>query len=111
MRKKDFREGVKREGLPINAYQADWLFEKIDIKKDQHLDLEEWLMFLKEDKTLERLREVIAKNHLTVDDLLFRLQKKLYLDGGPFMSLDEVKLNLSKIDSTLTFNQAKNIFE
>lgn len=40
--KHNFRSVMKREGLPFNVPQCDFLFKHLDSNNDGYLDLEEW---------------------------------------------------------------------
>jgi hypothetical protein len=52
MNKKQWREAMKREGLPFNKAQCDFMFEKLDANGDGAMDLQEWLQSMKDDGKL-----------------------------------------------------------
>lgn len=59
----------------FTAPEIDGLFKLLDINQDGELDIEEWKARIYEDSLnpLQMLREVVANNKITADDLLYRM--------------------------------------
>lgn len=64
----------------FTAPEIDGLFRLLDINQDGELDIEEWKSRIYEDSLnpLQMLREVINNNKITSDDLLFRMQLRIW---------------------------------
>jgi hypothetical protein len=64
----------------FRAPEIDALFSLLDLKEDGDLDLDEWRSRIYEDSSnpLQMLREVVIANRLTSDDLLFKMQLRIW---------------------------------
>ena len=73
----------------------------LDLNQDGELDIEEWKSRIYEDSLnpLQMLREVINNNKITSDDILFRMQLRIWDEPLDFPKLCE---SLRRIDPTLS---------
>lgn len=85
----------------FTAPEIDALFDMLDTKKDGALDVEEWKSRIYEDSLnpLQMLREVIIKNNITPDDVLFKTQLRIWDEPLDFSGLC---VSLRRLDPTLS---------
>jgi Ca2+-binding EF-hand superfamily protein len=104
----DFHKALHMCNLHFSAPEIDGLFYLLDLNQDGELDLDEWRSRIYEDcmNPLQMLREVVANNKLTSDDLLFKMQLRIW--DGP---LDFPKLCdcLRRLDPTLSEPQLRHL--
>ena len=96
----DFHQAMSDLDLKFTAPEVDVLFKVLDYNNDGELDQDEWLarVYCDSANPLQMLREIIQDNNLTADDLLFKMNLKLW--DNP---LDSSKLteSLRKLDPSL----------
>ena len=96
----DFHQAMSDLDLKFTAPEVDALFKVLDYNNDGELDQDEWLarVYCDSANPLQMLREIIQDNNLTADDLLFKMNLKLW--DNP---LDSSKLteSLRKLDPSL----------
>ncbi|XP_056012930.1 leucine-rich repeat-containing protein 74A-like isoform X2 [Ostrea edulis] len=75
--KSDFREGVANLCLPLTEHHLDIVMEKVDLKKDGYVDLEEFMTVHREVSRQITLRTTKAKSKKKEDEGLVSLRKIL----------------------------------
>lgn len=92
----------------FTAPEIDGLFRLLDVNEDDVLDIEEWKSRIYEDSLnpLQMLREVIATNRITADDLLFRMKLRIWDEPLDFPRLCEA---LRRLDPTLSESQLRHL--
>jgi hypothetical protein len=113
LNKAQWREAVKREGLPFNCIQMDFMLEKLDHNHDGLVDAQDWLLSfqLKQEVGIDALgylRGVVSKHHLSAEDLLYRIKKRL---SDPAMSQKAFREALLRFDSSLDRGLIDQVFE
>jgi len=88
-------------GFRFSAPEIDALFKLLDINNDGDLDIEEWKTRIYEDSLnpLQMLRDIVQRNKITSDDLLFRMQLRIWDEPLDFPRLCEA---LRRLDPTLS---------
>lgn len=97
----DFHKALNICNLKFSAPEIDGIFFLLDLNKDGELDLDEWKSRIYEDclNPLQMLREVVATNKLTTDDLLFKMKLRIWDGPLEFPMLCEY---LRRLDPTLS---------
>jgi Ca2+-binding EF-hand superfamily protein len=92
----------------FRAPEIDALFSLLDLNEDGELDLDEWKSRIYEDSSnpLQMLREVVISNRLTSDDLLFKMQLRIWDNALDFPQLVSA---LRKLDPTLSEPQLRHL--
>jgi Ca2+-binding EF-hand superfamily protein len=92
----------------FTAPEVDALFKLLDMNEDGELDIEEWKARIYEDSLnpLQMLREVVQKNKITSDDLLYRMQLRIWDEPLDFSKLCEA---LRRLDPTLSEPQLRHL--
>jgi hypothetical protein len=104
----DFHKAISATELRMSAPEIDALFGVLDTKEDGELDIEEWKSRIYEDTTnpLQMLREVVASNNLSPDDLLFKMKLRIWDPSLDFPKLCE---SLRRLDPTLSEPQLRHL--
>ena len=113
LNKAQWREAVKREGLPFNCIQMDFMLEKLDHNHDGLVDGQDWILSfqLKQEVGIDALgylRGVVSKHHLSAEDLLYRIKKRL---SDPAMTQKAFREALLRFDSSLDRGLIDQVFE
>lgn len=97
----DFHKVMNGQEFRFSAPEIDGLFQTLDVNQDGELDVEEWKSRIYEDSLnpLQMLREVVQNNRLTADDILFKMQLRIWDAPLDFPKLCE---SLRKLDPTLS---------
>ena len=100
MNLKQFEEATQRL-FDFTSPEVEALFEVIDQNKDGLIDVDEWLETVYEDSSnpLQLLREIINSNGLDEDDLLFKMNIRIWDDPLDYPKFTKALKNL---DSSLT---------
>jgi len=104
---------VKREGLPFNSIQMDFMLEKLDHNQDGMVDAQDWLLSfqMKQEVGIDALgylRGVVSKHQLSAEDLLYRIKKRL---SDPAMSHKAFREALLRFDYSLDRGLIDQVFE
>lgn len=106
----DFHKALTAENFPFSAEEIDYLFKSFDKKKDNLIDREEFNTTLfKVYKALYRIQDIIKKNNLEIEDLLYRMgieaNKKEKFDFFKF------KAKMKLLDSTYDHDFIKSLYD
>lgn len=104
----EFHKVMNMFDFRFTAPEIDGLFRLLDMNEDGDLDIEEWKSRIYEDSLnpLQMLREVIANNKITSDDLLFRMKLRIWDEPLDFPKLCEA---LRRLDPTLSESQLRHL--
>ena len=104
----DFHKALSHTELRLSAPEIDGLFGILDSKQDGELDIDEWKDRIYEDSLnpLQMLREVVANNNLSPDDLLFKMKLRIWDLPLDFPKLCE---SLRRLDPTLSESQLRHL--
>lgn len=107
----DFHKALNHEselGSKFSAPEIDGLFALLDMNQDGELDVDEWKTRIYEDSLnpIQMLREIIAQNRFTADDLLFKMHIRLWDNSLDFPKLSEA---LRRLDPTLSEPQLRSL--
>ena len=85
----------------FSAPEIDSLFNILDTKQDDELDVDEWKTRIYEDQMnpLQMLREIVENNKLTSDDLIFKMHLRYWDEPLEFPKFCEA---LRKLDPSLS---------
>ncbi|CAG9333497.1 unnamed protein product [Blepharisma stoltei] len=87
----------------FNAYEAEILFDALDVKHDNVIDLAEWINRIYEEAgPLQSLRDTFIGHNLSAEDLLIKLNAQ----GKQRLSIEEMANALQRMDPTLTTGNA-----
>lgn len=87
----------------FNAYEAEILFNTLDVKHDNIIDLAEWMNRIYEEAgPLQSLRDTFIENKLAAEDLLIKLNAQ----GKQNLTIEEMANALQRMDPTLTVGNA-----
>ena len=94
-------EEMMRKYHKMTSPEIEAIFTAIDQNKDGLIDLDEWLDTVYEDSTnpLQLLREIIHEHELSEDDLLFKMNLRIWDDPLNYTKLAKA---LRTLDSSLT---------
>ena len=92
----------------FTAPEIDGLFKLLDANQDGYLEVEEWKARIYEDSQnpLQMLREIVQHNRITSDDLLFKMQLRIWDEPIDFPRLCEA---VRKLDPTLSESQLRHL--
>ena len=92
----------------FSAPEIDSLFSLLDTNEDGELDVDEWKSRIYEDSNnpLQSLREVVSSNKISTDDLLFKMQLRIWDPPLDFPKLCEA---LRKLDSSMSEPQVRHL--
>ncbi len=98
----DFHNAFLKENYHLGAQEIDNLFDILDSKKDGFIDREEWNNKIKSiSDPLFKIQDLIKKNNLEIDDILFRMQidpnKNESLNLIQFKASSSIHLNRNEI--------------
>ena len=99
---------TKDPKLRFTASELEVVFHHLDSNKNGRITLEEWQnkIFEDSDNPLALLREVIRENQLTSDELLHKMQLRIWDDA---MDLPKFHSCMRRLDPTLTDAQLKSL--
>lgn len=97
----EFHRVMNQFEFRFSAPEIDGLFKLLDLNEDGELDIEEWKSRIYEDSLnpLQMLREVVQNNRITSDDLLYKMQLRIWDEPLDFPKLCEA---LRRVDPTLS---------
>ena len=94
----DLHKVFSIDGYNFSAEEIDYLFKRIDSKKDEVIDREEFLKFVnKVHHSLYKIKDIIKKEKLEIEDLMYK------------MIIDRKKQNEMKRFDFLNFKMSKNL--
>jgi hypothetical protein len=101
LNRSDFHKALNMFEFRFSAPEIDSLFTLLDQNEDGELDVDEWKARIYEDSNnpLQSLREVINQNRISTDDLLFKMQLRIWDAPLDFPRLCEA---LRKLDSSIS---------
>ena len=104
----EWHKGMSQLPLGFSAMSLDSFFAVLDFKQDGILDSEEWEARIYEDSNnpLQLLREVVSNNKLTPDDILQKMQLRIWDEPLSFSALSDA---LRKLDPTLSEPQLRHL--
>jgi Ca2+-binding EF-hand superfamily protein len=102
----DFHKAVLGAGLGFSAPEIDVLFSTLDFSNSGSLTLDGWKARVYEDSSnpLQLLREIIANNNLTSDDLLDKMKLRVWDEDMDYQSFSQA---MRKLDPTLADPQMR----
>ena len=94
------------QGFPLSSADIASLFDAMDTKRDQFIDLAEWINKIYETEgPYQALRDILLKANIPKADLTVHLN----LVGKDSLAEEELITVLQRMDTTLTLPQASNI--
>lgn len=94
LHKSEFQKALQIENFNFTLQEISSLFHLFDLKKDDSIDRDEWNIKMKTPSDpLLRIQEVIKKNCLDIEDILFRMK----IDLNKNESMDYTSFKTSKI--------------
>lgn len=101
-------EGQLKKLFNLTSPEVEAIFRAIDDNRDGYIDSEEWLSKVYEDSNnpLQLLREVVNEHNLDSDDLLFKMNLRIWDDPLDFPKFAAA---LRVLDSSLTDLQLKAV--
>ena len=101
---------LQNEKINLSAENCDNLFKWIDTKKDDLIDMDEFVSkYNYITKPLSVVKDIIYNNKLDIEDLAYKMD--MTLDEIKQLSFEEFKIKLKKIDKTFSDSFIKNIFD
>ena len=100
---------LQNDQLPFSAEELDNLFARIDTKKDNIIDLEEFLNFYNFcSKPLTQIKDIIYSNKLDIEDLAHRM--KLDINNLQNLDYNTFSQKLKRLDYTIPEQFIMKIF-
>jgi Ca2+-binding EF-hand superfamily protein len=101
-------EGQLKRLFNLTSPEVETIFKAIDENHDGFIDSEEWINKVYEDSNnpLQLLREIVNQNNLDSDDLLFKMNLRIWDDPLDFPKFAKA---LRILDSSLTDLQLKAV--
>jgi Ca2+-binding EF-hand superfamily protein len=94
------------KALKFTTPETEILFNEIDENKDGYIDRHEWGETFEDTNTLQLVREIVKEQNLSSDDLLFKMNIRIWDEDLDFYKFAKA---MRKLDPTLTDLQLKSI--
>lgn len=99
LNRNDFHRVLNLEGYDFSAEEIDFIFKKIDYKKDNLVDREEFLKFVcRVHNALYKIKDLIKHENLEIEDILYK------------MNIDKKKEKPTRRYDLLNFKMSKIIY-
>lgn len=74
IRRVDLHKLFRIDGFDFSAEEIDYIFDRMDYRKDDLIDREEFIKFVsKVHNALYKIKDIIKRDNLEIEDLLFRM--------------------------------------
>ena len=101
---------LQKEKINLSVKDCDNLFKWIDTKKDDLIDIDEFMSkYNLTTKPLSVFKDIIYNNKLNIEDLAHRMDMKI--DEIKLLNFDEFKEKIKKISRTLSETFIQSIFD
>ncbi len=106
----DLHRSFTMVGIEFSAPEIDALFNLLDLNSDGVIDLDEWKSRVYEDNVnpLQLIREVVNANGLTSDDLLHKMDIRIWDDP---MDYKKFVMAMRRLDPTLSDPQLRHLMK
>jgi Ca2+-binding EF-hand superfamily protein len=105
----EFHKAMSSERFNFTAEEIDYLFKVMDLKRDSYIDKEEFCTLTKKVyNTLYKIKDIIKKNELDIEDLMFRLN--IEMNNNEKLNFFTFKSKIKMLDSTFDHEFIQSLF-